>query len=272
MNDDTDGADIAQQFTGYELDDTGLNYAGARYYNAEVGRFTSQDPVFIGMGMDPRTEAVLRDPQLANSYSYARNNPLVLTDDSGEFAQVAIGAGAGIVGQYGFDVYNNIGTNGFSADAFYKNLSSAETYGVRAIQGASIAFTGGAAAGLSTLGQIGVVGTASGVSGILGNAYLGDPITPQSIIADTVIGGASFGILKTAPRVPGRLPNFGTNAFYFGKHTQQSAYQLGFESVSSYLGALFGGGSMQTYTTPSGAVVDFSGNLISESSSNDEEN
>ena len=35
------------------------------------------------------------DPQQLNSYSYARNNPIILVDDSGEFWHVVIGAGVG---------------------------------------------------------------------------------------------------------------------------------------------------------------------------------
>jgi hypothetical protein len=51
----------------------------ARYQNPEVGRFVSQDPIFI-----TSPEQYLVDPQQANSYSYARNNPLILIDSTGE--------------------------------------------------------------------------------------------------------------------------------------------------------------------------------------------
>jgi RHS repeat-associated protein len=58
--------------------DTGLNYAGARYYDASIGRFISQDPV---SQMIP--EAYLTDPQRANMYAYARNNPMNRIDPTG---------------------------------------------------------------------------------------------------------------------------------------------------------------------------------------------
>jgi len=272
------GTDVSQkEYTGYDFDEeSDLHYAGARYYDQDIGKFISQDPVFQNIGIDPRTGAVLNDPQLANAYSYARNNPIILTDDNGEFVQVAIGAGAGIVGQYGFDVYNNISTNGFSTDAFYSGLSSGETYLTRAVQGAVIGATGGAAGALtaSVAGQAAIVGGASGIVGAGGNAYLGESITPQSVFFDTAIGALTFGLGSAVPKVPGRLPNFGTNAFFFGKHTQQSAQQLGVEAISSYMGALFGGaslgGGLQTYTTPSGAVVDSGGGLISGPSSEEQ--
>jgi hypothetical protein len=40
--------------------------------------------------------------------------------------------------------------------------------------------------------------------------------------------------------VPGRLPNFGTGAFLFGKHAQQSAMQLAVGSISNYTSQLIG--------------------------------
>ena len=65
--------------------ETGLDYAQHRYYNPAQGQFVSQDPVFVNLGTDDRTDLVLRDPQLANSYSYAANNPIINKDPSGEF-------------------------------------------------------------------------------------------------------------------------------------------------------------------------------------------
>jgi RHS repeat-associated protein len=69
--------DETHGFTGKELDsDTGLYYNNARWYDSEIGRFISEDP----MG----------DPNNPNLYSYCANNPLTgidptgLYDDSGE--------------------------------------------------------------------------------------------------------------------------------------------------------------------------------------------
>ena len=67
----------ARRFTGKERDkETGLDYFGARYYQGNVGRFTSVDPV-LNKG------AALRDPQLWNRYTYGQGNPLRVVDPDG---------------------------------------------------------------------------------------------------------------------------------------------------------------------------------------------
>ena len=69
-----------RKYIGEEYDaDTGLNYLNARYYNSSRGQFTSQDPMFWQLPAD-----LLADPQQLNSYSYARNNPIVMSDPTGE--------------------------------------------------------------------------------------------------------------------------------------------------------------------------------------------
>ena len=74
------------QYIGEKFDsESQLSYLNARYMDSARGQFTSQDPVFIGLGIDPRTEQALADPQSQNSYSYARNNPIVYKDAEGEW-------------------------------------------------------------------------------------------------------------------------------------------------------------------------------------------
>ncbi|HEX3046999.1 MAG TPA: RHS repeat-associated core domain-containing protein [Bacillota bacterium] len=61
-------------FTGKEFDpDTGLYYFNARWYDADTGRFISEDP--------------LADPNNPNLYCYGRNNPLTITDPTGLISQ-----------------------------------------------------------------------------------------------------------------------------------------------------------------------------------------
>lgn len=67
---------IRQGYTGYEKDDeSGLDFAQARYYNSKHGRFTSVDPL--------TASANTKDPQTLNRYSYALNTPYKFTDPLG---------------------------------------------------------------------------------------------------------------------------------------------------------------------------------------------
>ena len=60
----------AAKFTGKDLDeDTGLYYFNARWYDSEIGRFISEDPIKDGV----------------NWYTYAANNPLRFVDPMGLF-------------------------------------------------------------------------------------------------------------------------------------------------------------------------------------------
>lgn len=54
------------------------SYFGARYCRADVGRFTTVDPVYTW-------SENLADPQRWNRYAYVRNNPLKYTDPTGMY-------------------------------------------------------------------------------------------------------------------------------------------------------------------------------------------
>ncbi|OGO23025.1 MAG: hypothetical protein A2144_11670 [Chloroflexi bacterium RBG_16_50_9] len=62
-----------KKFTGQRLDNTGLYYYGARYYDPQIGRFISPDTIVPSPA----------NPQSLNRYSYVLNNPLKYTDPSG---------------------------------------------------------------------------------------------------------------------------------------------------------------------------------------------
>ena len=63
-----------RKYNDKELDaDTGLYYYGARYYDADIGRFTTADIV-------PGSPT---DPQSLNRYVYVKNNPMKFIDPSG---------------------------------------------------------------------------------------------------------------------------------------------------------------------------------------------
>jgi len=58
----------------------GLVYLRARYYDPDLGRFVSKDPVLGSLGI----------PQTLNRYAYVVNNPLKYTDPTGEFAPTIV--------------------------------------------------------------------------------------------------------------------------------------------------------------------------------------
>jgi len=68
---------VGSRSTGKERDaESGNDYFGARYYASSMGRMMSPDN---GSDQHPA------DPQSWNLYSYARNNPLVMVDPSGNY-------------------------------------------------------------------------------------------------------------------------------------------------------------------------------------------
>jgi RHS repeat-associated protein len=70
--------------------ENGLDCFNARYYSAAQGRFAGFDPG--NAGADPA------DPQTWNGYAYVGNNPLSVTDPTGEGWLTWLGIGLDIVG------------------------------------------------------------------------------------------------------------------------------------------------------------------------------
>ena len=78
-------------FAGEMVDDTGLVYLFARYYDPEIGRFYALDPELGSLSM----------PQTLNRYVYCVNSPLIHVDPTGRFlnfvVQAAVGATIGAI-------------------------------------------------------------------------------------------------------------------------------------------------------------------------------
>lgn len=60
-------------FTGHNLDQSGLIYMQARYYDPDLGRFLAADPIGIAQG----------NGDAFNRFAYANNNPARFTDPTG---------------------------------------------------------------------------------------------------------------------------------------------------------------------------------------------
>lgn len=88
------------RFTGKELDDeTGLHYFAARYYDSQVSRFVSVDPLVADLEnkeiedseADNKHSAFFSySPQMLNSYSYVVGNPVGYIDPSGTTAVAVV--------------------------------------------------------------------------------------------------------------------------------------------------------------------------------------
>jgi RHS repeat-associated protein len=89
-------------YTGEWVDDTGLQYLHARYYTPIQSRFLTRDP-FAGFLVQPAT---------LNPYLYVLNNPVFMTDPSGEIAPILILAALGFVGGALLNTWQQ--TNGFT--------------------------------------------------------------------------------------------------------------------------------------------------------------
>ncbi|NEQ99704.1 MAG: RHS repeat-associated core domain-containing protein, partial [Cyanothece sp. SIO2G6] len=71
------------RFQGQWLEsDTDLYHFRARYYDPEVGRFISRDPVDI----------IEMEPESSNPYQFVYNNPLIFSDPTGEFTITELNA------------------------------------------------------------------------------------------------------------------------------------------------------------------------------------
>ncbi len=107
--------EIRQGYTGYENDEeSGLEFAQARYYNAAHGRYTSVDPL--------TASASIRDPQTFNRYSYVLNSPYKFTDPLG-----LLPLGSGACGQWCTDIIGG-GGGAFDSGGFSRFSTGVEGY------------------------------------------------------------------------------------------------------------------------------------------------
>jgi RHS repeat-associated protein len=108
-------------FNGKELDNTGLYYYGARYYDPELSRFTQPDTIIQAP----------YDSQSLNRYAYCRNNPINLIDPTGNFFWFAVGAFVGaLIGGLsahftGGNVWKGVGFGALTGAISFGTLASA---------------------------------------------------------------------------------------------------------------------------------------------------
>ncbi|MCL2588673.1 MAG: hypothetical protein FWD84_04610, partial [Oscillospiraceae bacterium] len=103
-------------FTGYQMDDvSGLYFAQARYYDAQAGRFVSEDVV----------KGHIAVPESLNAYAYCWNDPLTLVDLDGELPQFIRDAGNAVSDFWHTHIYGvrevHTVTHSSSVGPFYTN-------------------------------------------------------------------------------------------------------------------------------------------------------
>jgi hypothetical protein len=230
------------------------------------GQFISEDPVFLNvsntdvvgipsypvagltmlLGSAPNSQALyLANPQSMNAYSYSIDNPIKYKDPSGkciedgcyvELASIgfASGAAVGFAGQAVSDLESG-------------HLSSFGDYAVSTFKGGAIG-AGTVSAAYIGAGAAAVGLTAAGISGtadIFGNFLTHKSNNWVDIGIDAGITGVTGGVLEGyIPKVPGRIPNLFSNAFFTGSHMINSVYvgivDQGAHSIPTILSAGYG--------------------------------
>ncbi len=200
-------------FAGEQMDDTGLVYLRARYYDPSVGRFITRDP-FPAIGI--RTQDI-------NRYVYTMNNPVNLIDRNGRWAiwddvlVSGVGAVGGFANLYISDVMGNIdaGKTGWNV---LTPTSDWKVYAASTVGGA-------ATAELNYIVPVGGAFVGSSVTNLAKDWAAGEQLNVGNALLTGTTDATTAGLLNRFPEVPGRWPNFGTTAFWFGKHTQNLLIQ-----------------------------------------------
>jgi RHS repeat-associated protein len=190
----TSGVEFRYGYTGRELDgETGLYYYRARYYAPTTGRFISEDPMGFGAGD-------------TNLYRYVFNSPTNFVDPTGEFANVAAGAGFGALFGGLYALANDIESGNFGWNTFGNVLKGAA---VGAVVGAAISVGLAGATNVLAAGFQAVLGAETA----LGVATAGTIVNTTAAAATTVSGaynaGGNFGRGKY---LTGALDLFGAAA------------------------------------------------------------
>lgn len=162
--DDVPGSDHARrEFTGYEAEHlSGLSYAGARFYDAELGQFLTHDPA----------------DQFPSPYAYGPGDPMNGTDPTGRFFwEIALFFGLWL-----------------ASISAYKGFREGVGEGFKALGISLAAFAVGYG--------IGIAGSAVGVGGLLKTAasIAASPMIQETIAAASIgLGLSSLALGDSAP-------------------------------------------------------------------------
>jgi RHS repeat-associated protein len=174
-------------FTGHEhLDESGLIHMNARLYDPQLGRFISADTII------PSVENV----EALNRYSYVFNNPLSLTDSSGNFPDIftwiANTFGSQFSGRFG--TLSTAVTTTNSANSYHSEVNHNSTI-------VGISQTPDSTLNISTVSEFAV----GNMKGVVNNVY-GDYITTD-LATETELS-----LLNPAFSIYGLAEDFGAPA------------------------------------------------------------
>ena len=166
------------RYRGYYYDsDLGLYYLQSRYYDSNTGRFISPDEETVITA----TPDALTDKNL---YVYCDNNPIMSTDEDGEFWHLVVGAIAGVVSQYVSDVVSDIVSGKSIREILTPNSSLAD-------------YIAAGASGALAASGVGVVGSKIANAAIKGGAYVinsaieGEDISAWELTKTMISAGVS---------------------------------------------------------------------------------
>jgi hypothetical protein len=263
---------------------------------SRTGQFINEDPALVGLNPssgltgDANTPTVdafltsngqassayLNDPQELNLYSYGRDNPLKYTDPSGrQFVVPAVLAAIAVYNyaQSAIDAYTLYVTN----VEYPAEFTTAEKMEAATNAGIDVTTTG-LSAGLRAYAQFAGLGTSLDLIGA-GSSIFG---TLQNLLSNTSIRKKDLspqGSLPTTPNATyssagGNPASFRTsNDYHASSYTSQTSFsssnvQTRYQAVQRYNVA--GGNTSpqnQLYVTPNGAVITWSGTVVSSAPS-----
>ena len=235
------------KYTGREQDgESGLYYYRARYYDPELGRFISEDPIGFDGGV--------------NFYAYVRNNPLIYNDPTGNDAGATAAVIACLASPPCRGFFGGVaGTiTGMSSQAIANYISDKPlTDGLLAagtagfVEGTLLATTGGSVTAMTLAGGAGGLTEASVESLISGN------IDPTNMAIKTTTG-ALFGFggkytdtLSNGPSIKhiyddasglGGIGHFDFDEYVFefgasaAKNVSSDAFNFGFSTTAELAG------------------------------------
>ncbi len=184
------------RLTGQYFDsETGLHYNLARYYNPDLGRFYTRDPLFVDGGS-------------GNFYIYCNGDPINRIDPTGEFvfcAALLVGAVAGAIIGAGLEAYSQHKAIKAGEQEGYDLWGVAKAGGLGGVLGGV-----GAAVGIAA-GGIGVATSVAGFAGVgfvegiastfaeqcTENALTGSNVGFSETLKNALIGGAIGAVLGT---------------------------------------------------------------------------